>query len=176
MPADPEFENLVALYYRDLFRFACSLTRNESEAADFTQQTFYLWARKGRELREPSRVKSWLFTTLHREFLQVRRRRSRFPEHELEEVAGELPEIAPEAMAQMDGRTVLEFLGRIAALHQAPLALYFLEDFSYKEIADVLGIPVGTVQSRISRGKAQLYRLLTSGNAAARPGREDAHE
>jgi RNA polymerase sigma-70 factor (ECF subfamily) len=176
MPADPDFENLVALYYRDLFRFAYSLARNESEAADFTQQTFYLWARKGHQLRESGQVKSWLFTTLHREFLQVRRRQRRFPELELEEAAGELPEIAPEAMARMDGETVLEFLGQIEAHQQAPLILYYLEDYSYKQIAMVLGIPLGTVQSRIARGKAQLYQLLNSGATDAQPDEEEAHE
>jgi RNA polymerase sigma-70 factor (ECF subfamily) len=175
MPADPEFENLVALYYRDLFRFAYSLARNESEAADFTQQTFYLWARKGHQLREAGQVKSWLFTTLHREFLQVRRRQRRFPELDLEAAAGELPEIAPESVARLDARTVLEFLGRIEAHQQAPLILYYLEDFSYKEIAAVLGIPLGTVQSRIARGKAQLYQLLNRSATAGEPDEEGTH-
>ena len=160
MPADPDFENLVALYYRDLFRFAYSLARNESEAADFTQQTFYLWARKGHQLREAGQVKSWLFTTLHREFLQVRRRQRRFPELELEEAAGELPEIAPEAMARMDGETVLEFLGQIEAHQQAA------DPITWKIFLQAdrhgVGHPLGMVQSRIARGKARLYQLLNT--------------
>ena len=52
-----------------LYRFALSLSRQESDAADLTQQTFFLWASKGHQLRDQSKVKTWLFTSLYREFL-----------------------------------------------------------------------------------------------------------
>src|SRR5213080_1797480 len=68
MSADLEFENLVRLYYRDLYRFGLSLTGSEADAADLTQETFYIWANKGHQLQNPASVKGWLFTTLHREF------------------------------------------------------------------------------------------------------------
>ena len=51
MSADLKFENLVNLYYGDLYRFGLSLTGNETEAADLTQQTFYIWANKGHQLQ-----------------------------------------------------------------------------------------------------------------------------
>ena len=79
MSADPEFERLVNRYYRDLYRFGFSLTGSEADACDLTQETFYVWARKGHQLRNPDNAKAWLFTTLHREFLKVCRRRKRFP-------------------------------------------------------------------------------------------------
>jgi len=63
-----DFESLVASYYRSLYQFAFSLTQAEADACDLTQQTFYVWATKGHQLRDASTVKSWLFTTLHREF------------------------------------------------------------------------------------------------------------
>jgi len=160
MPSDLDFENLVTLYYRDLYRFAFSMTRSESDASDLTQQTFYIWARKGDRLRDPASVKSWLFTTLHREFLQLLRQRSRFSGEELSEMTDELPSIAPEAINQIDARTVVQLLGQMEETFRAPLVLYFMEDLSYKEIAETLGVPLGTVQSRIARGKAHLYRLI----------------
>src|SRR4029077_17708280 len=86
MSADLEFERLVQLYYRDLYRFGLSLTRSEADAADLTQQTFYIWANKGHQLRESANVKGWLLTTLHREFLQLRRSRQRFGEESAEEI------------------------------------------------------------------------------------------
>jgi len=76
-----EFEQLVNQYYEALYRFALSLTRSEATSCDLTQQTFYLWATKGHQLRDRSKAKSWLFTTLHREFLESKRRETRFPHH-----------------------------------------------------------------------------------------------
>jgi DNA-directed RNA polymerase specialized sigma24 family protein len=68
MEAD-HFEQIVALHYEPLFRFALSLTRTEADARDLTQHAFYVWAGKGYQLRDRSKVKAWLFTTLHRAFL-----------------------------------------------------------------------------------------------------------
>src|SRR6478736_902677 len=66
----PEFQALVDAYYAPLYRFAMSLTRSESDAADLVQDAFVLWATKGHQLQDASKAKTWLFTTLHREFLQ----------------------------------------------------------------------------------------------------------
>ena len=68
------FTQLVDAHYTPLYRFALSLTRNTSDACDLTQQTFFIWARKGEQLRDAAKAKSWLFTTLYREFLRGRRR------------------------------------------------------------------------------------------------------
>jgi len=156
----PDFEALVEEHYRRLYQFAYNLSHDEAEAYDLTQQTFLKWARKGHQLRDLSKVKTWLFTTLHREFLQARRRSSRFPHHELDEVARELPAIPPAMVDQLDAAAAVNALAKIGEAFRAPLALFYLEDYSYKEIAEILGVPVGTVQSRISRGKSQLYKIL----------------
>ena len=63
------FENVVNAHYEPLYRFALSLSHSEADAGDLVQQTFYRWATKGGQLRDRSKAKSWLFTTLHREFL-----------------------------------------------------------------------------------------------------------
>jgi hypothetical protein len=59
----PDFEAVVAGYYEPLYRFAISLARSEADACDLTQQTFYMWASKGHQLSDPSKVKSWLHTS-----------------------------------------------------------------------------------------------------------------
>jgi len=157
---DPRFGELVQAHYQALYRFAYSLTRSEADAADLTQQTFYLWAVKGDQLRDFSRVKAWLFRTLHREFLQARRRVARFPLLELEATESELPSVAPLAGEQLDAKAVLRALGELDETFQAPLSLFYLGDFAYQEIAEILGVPMGTVKSRLARGIAQLHQRL----------------
>lgn len=158
--ADARFENLVQEHYRSLYQFAYSLAHNEADAADLTQQTFYIWAAKGDQLRDASKVKSWLFKTLHREFLQSRRRIVRFPQLSLEETEPELPPVPAPAGEQHDAASVLRALGELDETFQAPLTLFYLGDFAYQEIADILGVPLGTVKSRLARGIDQLQRRL----------------
>ncbi len=160
---DREFEGLVNAYYRPLYQFAFSLAHREAEASDLTQQTFYIWARKGHTLREPSKAKTWLFTTLHREFLKSRRQEKMYPHRALEDLDGELPAPSPSAIEQLDSGAVLDTLTRVEEIYRAPLVLFYLGEHSYKEISDILSVPLGTVQSRIARGKAQLRELLTRG-------------
>jgi RNA polymerase sigma-70 factor (ECF subfamily) len=161
MSADPEFEQLVNHYYRDLYRFGFSLTGSEADACDLTQETFYVWARKGHQLRNPENVKTWLFTTLHREFLKICRRQKRFPHETINEAAQDLPHVPAECVERLDAQTLLGVLRELDDVYRAVLVLYYVEDLPYKEIAEVLAVPLGTVQSRIARAKAQLLRRLT---------------
>jgi len=170
MNSAEQFEALVAAHYEALFRFALSLTRTESDACDLTQQTFYVWATKGHQLRDHSRVKPWLFTTLHRAFLESRRRQTRFPHHELGEVEHELPVHSPEIAIKVDCSQVLPALAKVDEVYRAAVALYYLEDCPYSDIAAILDVPLGTVKSRIARGIAQLREiLLTPENTLPRP-------
>jgi RNA polymerase sigma factor (sigma-70 family) len=162
MNSTEKFEALVNEHYYPLFRFAMSLTHAESDARDLTQQTFYTWAAKGHQLRDGSKAKTWLYTTLHRVFLQARRRQVRFPHHDLDEVAQQLPVQLPEFTNRADCAEVLPALAKVDDVFRAAVALYYLEDCSYKEIAAILGVPVGTVKSRIARGLAQLREILLS--------------
>lgn len=156
-----DFDALVESYYQPLYRFALSLARREADAADLTQQTFYKWATKGNQLRDRSKVKTWLFTTLHREFLSSRRRGQRFPHHEVDEVSHELPVVESVVVNELDGGSVMEALQEVDEIYRAPLTLFYLEQLSYKEIAQLLEVPMGTVMSRLSRGKEQLKRQLS---------------
>jgi RNA polymerase sigma factor (sigma-70 family) len=164
MPADLEFEELVRLYYRDLYRFGLGLTGSEADAADLTQETFYIWANKGRQLKNPGNVKGWLFTTLHREFLKTCRRLKRVTNEPVGEDPLGFPDAPVDCANRIDSQTLLHFLSEIDEDFRAPLLLYYMEDLSYKEIAHVLAIPLGTVQSRIARAKIQLLRRLSESN------------
>jgi RNA polymerase sigma factor (sigma-70 family) len=159
-PGPVDFDRLVELHYVPLYRFAMSLTRTESDACDLVQQTFLTWATKGHQLQDLSKVKSWLFTTLHRCFLESRRRFTRFPHLEITEAEAELPSVEPDQVSHLDAQDALHLLSQVDEQFQAAVALFYLEDYSYNEIAGILEIPLGTVKSRIARGLAQLRELV----------------
>jgi len=155
-----EFEELVGNYYQHLYRFAWSLAKNEDQAADLTQQTFLTWAKKGHTLKDRSKAKSWLFTTLYREFL--RQRKKKMPAQDLEP---EIMENAPDESVipvsrRVEAKEALAAIEQIEEVYRAPLSLFYIEDLSYKEIAEILDIPIGTVMSRLSRAKSQLKSIL----------------
>lgn len=158
--AAPDMQELVDLYHGALYRFALGLSGSEHSAADLTQETYFLWATKGHQLRDVTRVRAWLFTTLHREFLAQNRRERRFPQEDLDSAEGSLPVVEPAMVDAMDCAVVMESLNRVELNYRAPLLLFYLEDMAYRDIAVALELPIGTVMSRISRGKAQLRVLL----------------
>lgn len=167
MSADA-FTNLVDAHYAALYRFALSLARREADACDLVQQTFYVWATKGSSLREQDKAKTWLFTTLYREFLRGRRRDQR--SQSIEDLPPGQQEPVSEAAGdfeRLDGQQVMAALQEVDEAFRAPLALFYLEDMSYLEIAELLELPIGTVMSRLSRGKTQLRTLLASRLTAA---------
>ena len=166
MTGESDFENVVTAHYSALYKFALSLAHEEAEASDLTQETFWIWAEKSHQLRDISKAKTWLFTTLHRQFLQRRRRTVRFPHLDIVEVEAELPSTGQAAYTQVDWVTVQGSLAALDPAFQAPLTLFYLENYSYQEIANILEIPLGTVKSRISRAIVQLQHSLADHGTA----------
>lgn len=156
-----DFEALAREHYQPLYRFAYSMVKNEADAADLTQQTFLIFADKGGSVRERSKIKSWLFTTLYREFLRLRRRGDFSVAMEPEILEATTEPVHERIPERIDAHTAVEALQQVDEAYRAPLSLFYMEDLSYKEIAAALDIPIGTVMSRLSRGKAQLKRYLS---------------
>lgn len=154
------FRQLVDGYYQPLYRFAFSLTRNREEALDLTQQTFARWAEKGHQLRSPQKAKSWLFMVLYREFAAHYRQRQRQATEPLDPLAhfpiaeADRPVVTTEAVA------IIEALHSLEEIFRAPLTLFYLEEHSYHEIAEILDLPAGTVMSRLARGREHLREKL----------------
>jgi len=157
---DLNFESIVDAYYQPLYRFGYSLAKNEHEAGDLAQQTFFIYAEKGSSLRDKSKVKSWLFTTLYREFLRRRRKEGRMDNYEPEMLEAAGGSVEPHIRRSMDANLAVEALDEVDAIYREPLNLFYLKDLSYKEIAKVLDVPIGTIMSRLSRGKAQLRDIF----------------
>lgn len=158
---DEVFPALVETHYAALYRFALSLTRSTADASDLTQQTFFIWATKGDSLRESTKAKSWLFTTMYREFLRGRRREARITA--LEDLGPAEQDPAGEDVdyiAKMDAELVMVALQEVDPIFRDPLTLFYLQDLAYTEIAEILDVPIGTVMSRLSRGKTHLRARL----------------
>lgn len=155
-------EELVPLHYPALYRYAFRLTGNSSDAEDLTQETFCSAQAKLAQLREPERVKSWLFSILHNAFLirQRKKRHGRFTDWEdwKDQIEAEL-----EQEALVESSVLQDALLKVPADFRAVLILYYFEEFSYRDIADQLRLPMGTVMSRLARAKqflkAQLIQL-----------------
>jgi RNA polymerase sigma-70 factor, ECF subfamily len=168
-----DFEQLVEDFYMPLYRFALSLSRQESDAADLTQQTFLFWAKKGHQLRDESKVKTWLFTSLYREFLGGKRQQDRFVDSETNAEAISAQTVPATVVSQLDSDIAHHALLALEEIYRAPLTLFYLQQHSYKEIGEILEIPIGTVMSRISRGKEQLRKALADHVGLTKSKQED---
>jgi RNA polymerase sigma-70 factor, ECF subfamily len=159
-----EAERLVELIPR-LRRYARALAGDRSSADDLVQDTLErAWAklhlyRRGTDLR------AWLFTVMHNVHVnRVRAARSTDP------LEDEMPELAQRA-AQGDALVVRDLDRSIARLpdeQRAVLLLVTLEELSYEEVARTLGIPIGTVMSRLSRAREKMRAMMAGGSAAAK--------
>lgn len=156
------FTALVDTHYEGLYRFAYSMAKTPDWASDLVQQTFWIWAEKGSQLREKGKEKSWLFTTLYREYLKQAKQGARISYGEPRETPSQTIDGNKEVATRIDSQRLLDLLMGLEELFRAPLVLYFLKEMSYNEIAEVLDIPKGTVMSRLSRGKQKLRDLMES--------------
>ena len=157
----PSFEQIVDAHYQGLHRFALSMCRSEATAQDLVQQTFLQWAKKGHTLRDASKVKTGLYTTIYREWLSIARREKKHEQVEFEpELHGATQNHQEGENPRVDGATLQAALDQLDPNYRAPLVLFYLKELSYREIAESLGIPIGTVMSRLSRAKDHLRSVL----------------
>jgi RNA polymerase sigma factor (sigma-70 family) len=168
MPPDEQaFEEIVSAYYEPLYRFALGLSRSEADAADLTQRAFERFGEKSGSVRDTTKAKTWLFTTLYRDFLQQTRHATRFPESELDEsIDGKIFELS-RADVVTDANAAVAALHALEEPFRSALVLFYLQDHSYRDIAEILGVPIGTVMSRISRGKEMLRARIDSHDTVA---------
>lgn len=155
-----EFSTIVDAHYEGLFRFACSLSGNEPDGADLVQQTFLIWAKKHWQLRDKSKTKTWLYTTLRREFLRGYQRKTKLFADSGSEEPPQEGMVEADQDQQMDANLILEKMNQLPLEYREPLCLFYLKEFSYQEIAELLEVPIGTIMSRLSRAKKQLRNKL----------------
>ncbi len=155
------FQEVVEAFYQNLYRFALSLCRCNDQAWDLTQETFLRWAKKRSSIRSQAATKSWLYTTLYREFLKSVKLSSRCESIDHENADETTHAIDGDQIRSAEAQDVLNELMRLKDGYRQVVSLYFLESYSYKEISEILNIPIGTVMSRLARGKEMLKENLS---------------
>ncbi len=163
-------QELVDEYYATLYRYAFRLSGQAADAEDLTQETFCKAQDHLAQLRDPGRVKPWLFSILRNAYLHRARSDRQERRVPLDEV-GDLAEPLPEALPAVDPERLQEALNELPEVFRTPIILYYFEDFSYRDIADQMDLPIGTVMSRLARAKAHLRgRLLPAAPAVLADG------
>jgi RNA polymerase sigma-70 factor (ECF subfamily) len=156
-----EYEGAVDQHYKNLYYFALNLTRNGADAEDLVQQAFLKLAKSYSKIRDITKVKSWLFSTLYRQFIDQKRNLTRYPEIQYEETSTGTMSVEPTGVGEgVDCESVVTALKILKESLRVPLTLFYFEHYSYQEIAEIMELPLGTVMSRLYRGKAELYKQL----------------
>lgn len=168
-----EFEALLSPVLQRAYGVALRLTRNATDAEDLVQDAALLAFRGFRTFDRGSNFRAWFLRVLMNTFLSSLRKKR--PEREAEPL-DEIPnayiqrraiglkqppdDVARSIIEGLETEEVQRAVDELPAEFRASAALYFVEDLSYRQIADILGIPIGTVRSRLHRGRALLQRRL----------------
>ena len=159
-----DFARLLEVEIPRLRRYARALTRDVSRADDLVQSCLTRAVAKQHLWQPGTDLRAWLFTILHNQHVNDVRRSVR------EGINVAVEEMAPVLTVQSNAVAVLQLRDLEAAIARLPqeqrqvILLVGLEGMRYEEVAEILGVPVGTVRSRLSRGRDQLRRLMDMGD------------
>ena len=156
-----EIVQLVEAHYEPLYRYAFRLSGTASDADDLTQEAFCKAQTQFSQLRDPSRAKPWLFSILRNVYLHRLRAERQQRQISLDAV-GDIadPSSGSDDLPDIDPQQLQEALNDLPEGFRTPIILFYFEDFSYREIADQMELPIGTVMSRLARAKGFLRQQL----------------
>lgn len=153
---------LVADHHQELYRYAYRLSGSATDAEDLTQQAFLIAQQKLGQVRQSDSVRSWLFTVLRNCYLKARGKRIALPLADVD--CSAIPQHVPEQ--PVDTQELQEAIDALADEFKIVVLMFYFEHRSYREIAQQLEIPPGTVMSRLARAKQHLRRRLSDGTTA----------
>lgn len=157
------FDQIVDLYERRVFAVAMRIVRNHDDARDVTQEVFVTALRAIKGFRGDAQLSTWFHRVTVNASLDLVRKRKRREHSSVDELAdqpaGE-PGPEAEAIAAVRAREVHRALGSLPPDQRALIVLHDLQDLDYAACAEALGIPLGTVKSRLHRARLALARQL----------------
>src|SRR6202163_620705 len=161
------FESEALPHVDRLFRLAMWFERNRSEAEDLVQETMMQALQSFHRFQPGTNCRAWLTTILQHVRSNRRRARSRsFLVEDPDDLIGQTTPFVPPMPQQLTDEDLIGALGRIPPPFQEVIVLCDVEELTYKEIADALAIPLGTVMSRLHRGRALLRAELGASTRA----------
>jgi len=152
-------QQLVDAHYEPLYRYAFRLSGCAADADDLTQEAFCKAQLQLHQLRDPARAKPWLFSILRNAYLHRVRSDAHRKKVSLEAV-GDLPGPPPDPQPEIDPDQLQAALNDLPEAFRTPVILFYFGDFSYRDIAEQMDLPIGTVMSRLARAKAHLRGML----------------
>lgn len=154
------FGTLVERYERAVYHLAYRTLRDGDEAQDAAQEAFFKAYRSLRTFKPDAKFSTWIFSITYHACCDRLARRKRYSNEELPERAD--PAAGPEsqAVASDEARRLRTAIGELPEKYRAVITLYHLQGRQYDEIAQVLGVPMGTVKTHLFRAKEQLRRIL----------------
>jgi RNA polymerase sigma-70 factor, ECF subfamily len=155
-----EFGQLLEKEIPRLRRYAFALTRNMSRADDLVQDTLVRAIAKQRYWQWGTNLRAWLFTIMHHQNADIVRHSAREGSAVAVDDAWPFPVAATDPTAALSLRDLDRALARISKEQRQVILLIGLEDISYKEAATILDVPIGTIRSRLSRGRESLRILM----------------
>jgi RNA polymerase sigma-70 factor (ECF subfamily) len=156
---------LIDAHYEALYRYAYRLSGSSADAEDLTQETFGKAFTRMGQLREADRVKAWLFRILRNLYLHRIRDEKRHRVVPLDAV-GDLAARAADPPPVIEPAQLQQALDELDEGFRTPLILFYFEEFSYRDIAEQMDLPIGTVMSRLARAKSYLRAKLSPVGAA----------
>ena len=157
-PSGLDIVELVADQHKAVYRYAYRLTGSVQDAEDLAQQVFLIAQSKIGQLRKIDAAGSWLFAILRNCFLKDKQRRHPGLAVDLALNVDSIAEATPPA--EVDHGQLQEALNRLPDAFRLVVVMFYFEERSYREIADELKVPIGTVMSRLARAKADLRSRL----------------
>jgi RNA polymerase sigma-70 factor (ECF subfamily) len=152
-----------------LMRFARALTRDAENAEDLVQEALLRAYDRRRLFNADMRLRPWLFSILHNVFISDTRRRAAEARRERASIDLNLRSTAPDQEYAADLQRVRSAFGALPLEQRSVLHLITIEGLSYREAADALDLPVGTIMSRLARGRSALRALVQRAEPAAKP-------
>ena len=152
--------DLIDAHYDSLYRYAYRLSGSAADAEDLTQEAFGKALARLSQLRDRDRAKGWLFRILRNAYLHRVRDERRHRTVPLDSVADLADDAGDDPAPAVDPGRLQEALNDLDETFRTPVILFYFEDFSYRDIADQMDLPIGTVMSRLARAKAYLRGRL----------------